>query len=76
MSYADSLTYEEGKFQGMQDIHALIYNFDIPHTPATNQFVIGVLQAIREQRTLIDEMNSYVKKQRGRSERHEQTEER
>ena len=63
MSYADSLTesheilaYEEGRFQGMQDIHALIYNFDIPCTPVLNQFVISVLQAIREQQEVIDEI--------------------
>ena len=63
MSYWESLTetheilaWEEGRFQGMQDIHALIYNFGIPHTHELNQFVIGVLQAIREQRTVIDEI--------------------
>ena len=73
MSYWESLTesheilaWEEGRLQGMQDIQALIYNSDIPHTPAFNKFwwflhirpeiVIGVLQTIREQQEVIDEI--------------------
>ena len=59
MSYADSLTeadefltYEEGRLQGMQDLRRLIY-----HTKLTDPIVPKhVLQAIREQLTLVDEM--------------------
>lgn len=59
MSYADSLTeadefltYEEGRLQGMQDLRRLIY-----HTKLTDPIVPKhVLQAIREQQTLVDEM--------------------
>ena len=59
MSYADSLTeadefltYEEGRLQGMQDLRRLIY-----HTKLTDPIVPKhVLQAIREQQTLVDEI--------------------
>ena len=59
MSYADSLTeadefltYEEGRLQGMLDLRRLIY-----HTKITDPIVPKhVLQAIREQQTLVDEM--------------------
>tara|TARA_R100000908_G_scaffold50075_1_gene25375 strand:+ start:180 stop:374 length:195 start_codon:yes stop_codon:yes gene_type:complete len=59
MSYADSLTeadefltYEEGRLQGMQDLRRLIY-----HTKLTDPIVPKhVLQAIREQQEVIDEI--------------------
>jgi len=59
MSHADSLTeadefltYEEGRLQGMLDLRRLIY-----HTKITDPIVPKhVLQAIREQQTLVDEM--------------------
>tara|TARA_R100001015_G_C4487031_1_gene65757 strand:- start:303 stop:482 length:180 start_codon:yes stop_codon:yes gene_type:complete len=54
MSYADSLTeadefltYEEGRLQGMRDIRMLAFSVPAPKC---------VLQAIREQQTLVDEM--------------------
>ena len=59
MSYADSLTeadefltYEEGRLQGMQDLRRLIY-----HTKLTDPIPPKhVLQAIREQQQVIDEI--------------------
>jgi len=59
MSHADSLTeadefltYEEGRLQGMLDLRRLIY-----HTKLTDPIVPKhVLQAIREQQTLVDEI--------------------
>ena len=59
MSYWESLTehdeilaWEEGRLQGMQDLRRLIY-----HTKLTDPIVPKhVLQAIREQQTLVDEM--------------------
>ena len=59
MSYWESLpehdeilAWEEGRLQGMQDLRRLIY-----HTKLTDPIVPKhVLQAIREQQTLVDEM--------------------
>ena len=59
MSYWESLTesheilaYEEGRLQGMQDLRRLIY-----HTKLTDPIVPKhVLQAIREQQEVIDEI--------------------
>ncbi|MAI40434.1 MAG: hypothetical protein CMA09_03960 [Euryarchaeota archaeon] len=59
MSYWESLTetheilaWEEGRLQGMQDLRRLIY-----HTKLTDPIVPKhVLQAIREQQEVIDEI--------------------
>ena len=59
MSYWESLTehdeilaWEEGRLQGMLDLRRLIY-----HTKLTDPIVPKhVLQAIREQQTLVDEI--------------------
>jgi len=60
MSYWESLTesheilaWEEGRLQGMQDLRRLIY-----HTYETNRPYVPkhVLQAIREQQEVIDEI--------------------
>tara|TARA_R100001510_G_scaffold9481_1_gene7306 strand:+ start:881 stop:1075 length:195 start_codon:yes stop_codon:yes gene_type:complete len=59
MSYWESLTesheilaWEEGRLQGMQDLRRLIYHTDMvsPIPPES------VLQAIREQQQVIDEI--------------------
>tara|TARA_Y100001937_G_C6982726_1_gene268473 strand:+ start:86 stop:280 length:195 start_codon:yes stop_codon:yes gene_type:complete len=59
MSYADSLTYEEGRLQGMQDLKKMITSLTREAKTCLHKLQGSqdwVLVAVEEQQRLVDEM--------------------